>query len=87
MFDETTLRPIFNTIVSNGAAVGDVKYSPDDRRVAVSTRDASLCIFLVRGKGCRGYVLQSKCEGHSAAVRHLDWSEDSSVLSSDGADY
>ena len=87
VFDETTLRPIFNTIVSNGAAVEDVKYSPDDRRVAVSTRDASLCIFLVRGKGGRGYVLQSKCEGHSAAVRHLDWSEDSSVLSSDGADY
>ena len=53
----------------------------------MSTRDSSLDIFLVRGRAGGGYALQSKCEGHSAAVRHLDWSEDSSVLSSDGADY
>lgn len=87
VFDEETLRPIFSTVVSKGASVEDVKYSPDDTRLAVSTRDSSLDIFLVRGRAGRGYALQSKCEGHSAAVRHLDWSEDSSVLSSDGADY
>jgi hypothetical protein len=41
---------------------------------------------LVRGRK-QAYTHAHRCVGHSATVRHLDWSADSLVIATDGADY
>jgi WD40 repeat protein/Ca2+-binding EF-hand superfamily protein len=85
VLDERDLRVVFHDCARK-AGVEDVKYSPDDTKLAVSSRDAMIDVYAVRGKN-ETYQRVFRLRGHSAAVRHVDWSVDSRALGSDGADY
>jgi WD40 repeat protein len=43
-------------------------------------------VYVVRGRK-QAYTHAHRCVGHSASVRHLDWSADSQTIATDGADY
>lgn len=87
ILDEGTLEPIFRDRPCR-SGVEDVKYSPDDSRLAVASRDQAIDVYVVRGRNhARGYTHAHRCVGHSATVRHLDWSADSLTIATDGADY
>lgn len=95
VLDERTLK-IVHVTRAGRSCVEDLKYSPDGSRLAVATRDGSTTLFAVAAEkdedededgGRRAYRAVARLEGHSAAVRHVDWSEDSSALATDGADY
>ena len=85
ILDEGTFQPVFRDRPCR-SGVEDVKYSPDDTKLAVSSRDQTVDVYLVRGKR-QAYTHAHRCVGHSATVRHLDWSADSLVIATDGADY
>lgn len=76
------LGPIFTTKDVN-QGIADLKYSPDNRYLAVASFDTFIDIYNVSN----GYSRVCRCTGHSATVRHLDWSEDSSVIQSNCSAY
>ena len=88
VLDERTLEVLHATRAGR-SCVEDLKYSPDGSRLAAATREGATTLFAVAAeeKGRRAYRAVARLEGHSAAVRHVDWSEDSSALATDGADY
>ena len=88
VLDERTLEVLHATRAGR-SCVADLKYSPDGSRLAAATREGATTLFAVAAeeKGRRAYRAVARLEGHSAAVRHVDWSEDSSALATDGADY
>jgi WD40 repeat protein len=63
--------------------VTDLKYSPDGELLAACSSERRIDVYDVR----RGYKLVSKCSGHGASVKHVDWSEDSRVLRTSCAAY
>lgn len=85
VLDEYTFRPVFRDRPCK-SGVEDVKYSPDDTRLAVASRDQVVDVYVVRGRK-QAYTHAHRCVGHSASVRHLDWSADSQTIATDGADY
>lgn len=60
----------------------DLKYSPNNRFLAASTADMWVDVYNVT----KGYARISRCTGHSANVRGLDWTSDSSIFHTDAAD-
>jgi len=62
--------------------VSDIMYSPNNRFMAASTYDTWIDIYNVD----RGYARVARCTGHSATVRGVDWSLDSSIIMSHSAD-
>lgn len=85
ILDEGTFQPVFRDRPCK-SGIEDAKYSPDDTRLALSSRDQTVDVYLVHDKK-RAYVHAHRCVGHSATVRHLDWSADSRTIGTDGADY
>ena len=60
-----------------------VVFSPDGRYLACGSHDTLIQILDVR----RGFAVCGRCNGHSATIKALDWSDDSKVLRSTSADY
>lgn len=83
----------------SNAEATDIKFSPDNTKIALGSRDDSIYIYSCQlsfeetGKGrqtsSKGYcILRAlhRLRGHSSAITHLDWSYDSMlVLSTCGA--
>ena len=77
---------VFGASVSKGA-LSDLKYSPDNRYLAVAYMMA-VDIFAV-GRDHTGvtYTLLSKCTGHSSVVKHVDFSTDGRLLRTNSQGY
>ena len=65
------------------SVVMDVKFSPDGRYLVAAAAERCADVYDCE----RGYKKISRCAGHSAAVKHADWSEDSSALRTTCAAY
>ncbi|XP_063365069.1 echinoderm microtubule-associated protein-like 2 [Cydia amplana] len=63
-----------------------IQYSPDNKYVALGSRDNFIYIYQV-DDDCRRYTRVGKCLGHSSYITHLDWSEDSQYIRSNSGDY
>ncbi|XP_028026451.1 echinoderm microtubule-associated protein-like 2 isoform X3 [Bombyx mandarina] len=63
-----------------------IQYSPDNKMVALGSRDNFIYIYRVEDNGAR-YSRLGKCLGHSSYITHLDWSEDSQYIRSNSGDY
>ncbi|KAJ9506292.1 hypothetical protein QJQ45_013870, partial [Haematococcus lacustris] len=75
------LRPLHQAHDSK-EGVSDIKYSPNNRFLAVATFDTWIDLYNVD----KGYSRMARCSGHSATVRGLDWSTDSSMVQTASAD-
>jgi WD40 repeat protein len=77
---------VFGASVSKGA-LSDLKYSPDNRYLAVAYMMA-VDIFAV-GRDHTGvtYTPLSKCTGHSSVVKHVDFSTDGRLLRTNSQGY
>jgi WD40 repeat protein len=70
--------------------IGDVKFSPNGKMLAVASHDGFIDIYSIRykqgnlqaahGDICVKYL--KRLRGHSSAVLHIDWSEDNRLLQS-----
>ncbi|XP_022113185.1 echinoderm microtubule-associated protein-like 2 isoform X1 [Pieris rapae] len=63
-----------------------IQYSPDNKYVAIGSRDNFIYIYQV-DDNCSRYSRLGKCLGHSSFITHLDWSEDSQYIRSNSGDY
>jgi len=63
--------------------VADIKFSPDASLLAVGTHEMAIDILDVKKDLKRVHVLK----GHTAGLKHLDWSEDGKFIQSTSADY
>ncbi|KAI8432436.1 hypothetical protein MSG28_004830 [Choristoneura fumiferana] len=63
-----------------------IQYSPDNKYVALGSRDNFIYIYQLDDQG-RRYTRIGKCLGHSSYITHLDWSEDSQYIRSNSGDY
>ncbi|GAX82495.1 hypothetical protein CEUSTIGMA_g9922.t1 [Chlamydomonas eustigma] len=63
-------------------AIADIKYSPNCRFMAASSNETTIDVYNVE----KGYQRLCRCHGHSATVRGIDWSTDSSVIMSNSND-
>ncbi|XP_072929850.1 echinoderm microtubule-associated protein-like 2 [Epargyreus clarus] len=63
-----------------------IQYAPNNKMVALGSRDNFIYIYQVDGDGAR-YSRLGKCLGHSSYITHLDWSEDSQYIRSNSGDY
>ncbi|XP_045499544.1 echinoderm microtubule-associated protein-like 2 [Colias croceus] len=63
-----------------------IQYSPDNKLVAIGSRDNFIYIYQV-DDDCTRYSRLGKCLGHSSFITHLDWSEDSQYIRSNSGDY
>ncbi|CAK1582473.1 unnamed protein product [Parnassius mnemosyne] len=63
-----------------------IQYSPDNKYVALGSRDNFIYIYQV-DDNCSRYSRLGKCLGHSSYITHLDWSEDSQYIRSNSGDY
>ncbi|KAG7301899.1 hypothetical protein JYU34_013319 [Plutella xylostella] len=63
-----------------------IQFSPDDKYVALGSRDNFIYIYQVDDE-CRKYSRLGKCLGHSSYITHLDWSEDGQYIRSNSGDY
>lgn len=82
VLDELTLRPVWEAHDCT-QAISDLKYSPNNRYLAVASHDAYIDVY----NASRGYEHVSRCTGHSATVKHLDWRLDSKLLQANCAAY
>ena len=71
--------------------IAEMKFSPDDRTLAVASHDQYIYLYAANDDKYGMYHPQYKktgqrylarCQGHSATVSHLDWSIDSKMLQS-----
>lgn len=69
-----------------GEPIQCIKFSPDNKMIALGSRDNFIYIYQVDDE-CRKYSRLGKCLGHSSYITHLDWSEDGEVLRSNSGDY
>mmetsp|Transcript_34365 Transcript_34365/g.76299 ORF Transcript_34365/g.76299 Transcript_34365/m.76299 type:complete len:1172 (-) Transcript_34365:306-3821(-) len=76
------LRPLHEARDSR-EGIADLKYSPNNRFLAVAEFDTNIDIYSVE----KGYQRISRCTGHSSTVRSVDWSTDSSIVMSTSNDY
>lgn len=71
--------------------IQDMKYSPDNRKLAVSSHDNRIYVIDIGGKhGLDQYHAGNKmavCKGHSSYISHIDFSHDSRFLQSTSGDY
>jgi WD40 repeat protein len=71
--------------------IQDMKYSPDNRKLAVSSHDNRIYVIDVGGAfGADQYHAGNKmavCHGHSSYISHIDFSQDSRFLQSTSGDY
>ena len=59
-------------------SVSDIKYSPSNKFMGVASNQTVIDIYNVD----RGYQRACRCSGHSATIRSIDWSDDSSLIMS-----
>eukprot|EP00899_Mesostigma_viride_P025393 jgi/Mesvir1/6038/Mv00777-RA.4 len=102
ILDFAELQPVAWRKVST-ADIDVIRYSPDGRLLAYGCHDTHIELFDVQGnlpgpmavRGVKppgpadgkGYRYMGRCSGHSATIKHLDWSADSRVLMSGCAGY
>ena len=75
VLDAETLQPLYGWH-DQFSAVDEMKYSPDNRYLAVAGHDMYIDIYATGAD----YAHVARCSGHSATVSHLDWSADSKLL-------
>lgn len=63
-----------------------IQFSPDNKMVALGSRDNFIYIYQV-DDDCRRFSRLGKCLGHSSYITHLDWSEDGQYIRSNSGDY
>ena len=63
--------------------IHELKYSPDGRYLGVGSHDNFIDVYDV-GKN---YARTGVCKGHASFIRHLDWSQDSTVMQSNSGDF
>jgi WD40 repeat protein len=84
---DVTIR---NLCSSRQGALSDLKYSPDNRYLAVAYMLAVDVLELGRdATGPTGvtYTPRSSCPGHSSVVKHVDWSSDGRLLMTNSQGY
>jgi len=57
--------------------VTDLRFSPDAAYLAIGCADAIIYLYATGS-----FQLVTMCRGHSSAITHIDWTEDSTVLRS-----
>ena len=82
VLDYATLNDV-STIKCSMKEITVVKYSKDNRFLAVGARDAKIYILGV----AKNYAKVSVCKGHHSTITHLDFSVDSNVLQSTCTSY
>ena len=78
ILDEATLKPLC-AMKECAQAITDLKYSPSGSTLAAATAARHIDLYTV---GAARYARAARCLGHSALVRHVDWSADGKVLQS-----
>ena len=63
--------------------IQEIKYCPDDTKLAVGSHDAYIDIYDAKNK----YKILFKMKKHSSYITHLDWSSDSTYLQSNCGAY
>lgn len=76
--EETTTKGL------SGSGCTALAFSKSGKMLAVGTRDASIAVMDVDEDG--NLSLRGNVRGHSAAILHLDWSDDDQWLQSDAKD-
>lgn len=71
------------------SAISDIKFSLDDRHLAVASHDCCIDLYgtPARKNGGGKYQWLRRLVGHSSTVNHVDFSRDSLLLMSASADY
>lgn len=77
VLDAETLQPLYG-FQDQFSAVDELKYSPDNKFLAVAGHDMFIDIYATGAE----YAHVARCSGHSATVSHIDWSADSRLLQS-----
>lgn len=83
VFSPTT-RELRASMQDGTEAIQIMVYSPNNRLMAVGSRDNFIYLYEVDGDR---YSRLGKCLGHSSFITHLDWSEDSQYIRSNSGDY
>lgn len=61
-------------------------FAADGGYIAVGSHDNAVYLYTV-ARATRKFTRVGKCQGHSSAVLHLDWSADSQIIRTNSADY
>ena len=61
-----------------------IKYSPDEKKVAVGSHDNHIYIFNVDGDT---YTQSAVCKAHQSFITNMDWSLDSRTIQSNCGAY
>ena len=68
--------------VQDGSLIEDLKFSPDQRNLAVSCHNGAVCVFEFPS-----VTRLCKLEGSKSAITHLDWSADGEYLRVNNSSY
>ncbi|XP_050666852.1 echinoderm microtubule-associated protein-like 2 isoform X2 [Leptidea sinapis] len=79
-------RQLLAQHVDGTEPIQTIEYSPDNKLVAIGSRDNFIYIYQVDDE-CTRYSRLGKCLGHSSFITHVDWSQDSQYLRSNSGDY
>ena len=83
VLDEERLQPLWDARDCQ-AAITDLRYSPDGSMLAAANAERHIELYSV---GLQRYTRAARCVGHSALVRHVDWSRDGTTLQSNCSAY
>lgn len=85
---DTSSREIIHQQQDGNEQHDVIKFSPDDKYLAIGSHDNSIYVYKVEFEdGGHKLSKHGKCSGHSSFITHLDWSNDSQYIMSNSGDY
>lgn len=87
VFFSSLTQDLNNSLYTNKVAkewIEVIKYSPDEKRVAVGSHDNNIYILSVNGDN---YEVEGVCKAHQSFITNLDWSRDGRYIHSNCGAY